>query len=46
MEKGATAAAGHNEMTDGLHETAQMKGEPMGEKTTGTGTVCLPSVLS
>lgn len=30
---------GHSEMTDGIHETSKPRQEPMGEKTTGAGTV-------
>ena len=39
MDKGATAASAHNDMTDSLHETAKPTTEPLGEKTQGTGTV-------
>lgn len=38
MDKGATAASIHTDLTDGIHETARNPGEPVGEKTTGTGT--------
>ncbi|KAI9721147.1 MAG: hypothetical protein M1828_005253 [Chrysothrix sp. TS-e1954] len=44
LDKGASAAAAHTEMgQDALHETAKPKTEPMGEKTTGTGTAMFNS---
>ncbi|KAI9804925.1 MAG: hypothetical protein M1833_006228 [Piccolia ochrophora] len=38
LDKGASAAMGHSEMSDSIHEDSKPKLEPAGEKTTGTGT--------